>query len=132
MDKELNLGEVIQRFTPTDEQTLRVIDELQGQDFMRARSYSRTDARNAFFRIAGADSVTIVSNHARLDESAVIMPLHTLARIVTQVVHHAQEARTPIASLFAGLRPVHGEVAALRVDGEELPHELNCAGAGAR
>ncbi len=128
MAKELNLGEVIERYAPTDEQTLRVIDELQGQDFMRARSYSRTDARNAFFRIASTDAVTIVSSHARLDESAVIMPLHTLARIVAQVVHYTQEPRTPFANLLRDLPAVDGEVAALRLDGEEAAHRLHRTG----
>lgn len=124
MENELNLGEVIQRFTADDELTLRVIDDLQGQDFMRAQRYSRTDARNAFFRIAGTNAVSIVCNHARLEESAVIMPLHMLAQIMTQVVHSAQEQRTPMSTVFRSLRPVSGEVATLRLDTDERAHSL--------
>lgn len=135
MDNVLNLGEAIQRFTGGDERTLRVIDDLQGEDFMRARRYSRTDARNAFFRIAGTDAVSIVSNHARLDESSVIMPLHLLARIMSQVVHRAQEARTPMASVLAGLRPLRGklssEVATLQLNEDDAAHALD-AGPQAR
>lgn len=132
MDNVLNLGEVIQRFTGADEQTLRVIDDLQDQDFMRARRYSRTDARNAFFRIAGADAVSIVSNHARLEESSVIMPLHLLARIMSQLVHRAQDARTPMSSVLAGLRPLRGtlgeEAGTLRVDEDGPGHPLDASG----
>jgi hypothetical protein len=121
----LNLGEVIQGFTRDDEKTLQVIDDLQGLYFMRAHHYSRTDARNAFFRIAEDDAVSIVSSHAKLEGSSVIMPVQTLAEMVTQVVHAAQEPRTSMASVFRTLQPLRESVRPLRLDADDEPHTLH-------
>ena len=124
MQEMLNLGEVIQGFAQEDERTRQVIEDLQGQDFMQAHHYTRTDARNAFFKIAENDAVSIVSNHSRLKESSVIMPIQTLAEMVVQVVHAAQQPRTSMASLFRALEPVQGPVERLRLEADDEPHAL--------